>query len=399
MFEEGKYYKESGRFSPIGAVLITLCVAVLGVVVFYLYLLFNNWCTLVYLNIFVALAAAALLGFVVSKISGLFKIRNKTVVLVCAVIGFVLASYIKWAMYDCLDVKKYRYEPMKEQTADSYYDFSYYFDLNGSVDTQSLIDVYKSIHQSTTFMNSSGEVDYSGYDLSDDEIKKMEKTTVWDYNNFEKLLGKDAEEVDKSLEKAKDMNAYEFTFKYRKAEQEKTLLHLLTSPGELWTDIKAINEYGRWSYSSSSYKEKDNVKGVLLWIVWAGEFLLMGFIYLLVTSMSFDTPFIESENDWAVHKGLSPKHFCAPNDINEFKNSMELSEFNLFELEPDPSAGQLSRYITVDIYHSKAYDENYANFYLNQITIQSGKPKEQKTQIIKLLRVSKEFVMSDRLWN
>ncbi len=51
MFEESKYYRPSGKFSPLGAVLITLCVTVLGVGVFFLYLLFNNWCPIIYLSI------------------------------------------------------------------------------------------------------------------------------------------------------------------------------------------------------------------------------------------------------------------------------------------------------------------------------------------------------------
>ena len=68
MTDENKYYKESGKFSPVGAVLITLATAALGTGLFFLYILFNGWCTFIYLNVIAAFGAAAIMGFVVSRI-------------------------------------------------------------------------------------------------------------------------------------------------------------------------------------------------------------------------------------------------------------------------------------------------------------------------------------------
>lgn len=40
---EHKHYKESGKFSPVGAVLMVLATAVCGGLLFWLYLLFEGW--------------------------------------------------------------------------------------------------------------------------------------------------------------------------------------------------------------------------------------------------------------------------------------------------------------------------------------------------------------------
>lgn len=40
---ENKHYKESGKFSPVGAVLMVLATAVCGGLLFWLYLLFEGW--------------------------------------------------------------------------------------------------------------------------------------------------------------------------------------------------------------------------------------------------------------------------------------------------------------------------------------------------------------------
>ena len=103
---ENTHYKESGKFSPAGAVLMVLATAVCGGALFWLYLLFEGWCTIIYLNVFAAVAVSFALGFVGGKIVKAFKMRNTVVAVACAVVGFLLATYFKWALYDYNDLKK-----------------------------------------------------------------------------------------------------------------------------------------------------------------------------------------------------------------------------------------------------------------------------------------------------
>ena len=75
---EHKHYKESGKFSPVGAVLMVLATAVCGGLLFWLYLLFEGWCTIIYLNVIAAIAVSCALGFVGGKIVRAFKMGNST---------------------------------------------------------------------------------------------------------------------------------------------------------------------------------------------------------------------------------------------------------------------------------------------------------------------------------
>ena len=63
------------------------------------------------------IAVSCALGFVGGKIVRAFKMRNTVVAVACAVVGFLFASYFKWALYDYNDLKKYGYELMGEYTA------------------------------------------------------------------------------------------------------------------------------------------------------------------------------------------------------------------------------------------------------------------------------------------
>ena len=89
---EHKHYKESGKFSPVGAVLMVLATAVCGGLLFWLYLLFEGWCTIIYLNVIAAIAVSCTLALW-EKIVRAFKMRNTVVAVACAVVGFLLASY------------------------------------------------------------------------------------------------------------------------------------------------------------------------------------------------------------------------------------------------------------------------------------------------------------------
>ena len=80
---EHKHYKESGKFSPVGAVLMVLATAVCGGLLFWLYLLFEGWCTIIYLNVIAAIAVSCALGFVGGKIVRAFKMRNTVVAVAC----------------------------------------------------------------------------------------------------------------------------------------------------------------------------------------------------------------------------------------------------------------------------------------------------------------------------
>lgn len=175
---ENKHYKESGKFSPVGAVLMVLATAVCGGLLFWLYLLFEGWCTIIYLNVIAAIAVSCALGFVGGKIVRAFKMRNTVVAVACAVVGFLFASYFKWALYDYNDLKKYGYELMEEYTAYDYYDeLNMLFDEN----TDGFGDYYDFYHQTKAYDLFSND---STGDFSDKDIATMQKSL---YGSFSSL--------------------------------------------------------------------------------------------------------------------------------------------------------------------------------------------------------------------
>ena len=97
-------YKQSGKFSWAGAGLMLLSTAVIGTALFVVYLLFNHFCSLIYLQIVAAVLISILLGFIIGKIIGKFKMRNTLVTVICVSIGFLIATYAKWAIYDYWDL-------------------------------------------------------------------------------------------------------------------------------------------------------------------------------------------------------------------------------------------------------------------------------------------------------
>ena len=382
---EHKHYKESGKFSPVGAVLMVLATAVCGGLIFWLYLLFEGWCTIIYLNVIAAIAVSCALGFVGGKIVRAFKMRNTVVAVACAVVGFLLASYFKWALYDYNDLKKYGYELMGEYTAYDYYDeLNMLFDEN----TDGFGDYYDFYHQTKAYDLFSND---STGDFSDKDIATMQKKSVWQFFELDKLLGKDKKSAQKSLEKSYTMNAYDYTYDYR--DYDKTgLFAIIAHPSDLWNDIKSINKEGRWSYKSS-HSSRDNgslVNGTILWIVWGSEFILLLAFLVGGVRLKSKEPFIESEDDWAEYKNLKGAYkFMVPEDIKSFKVSMEQSPYTLFDYQTAVTQF-LPTYMVIDCYVSKSGNENYLTVYQQTINPKNKNPDTKV--LVKNLFVDGDFM-------
>lgn len=388
MEENKTYYKQSGKFSPVGAALMLLATAVCGGALFWVYMLFAGWCTIIYLNIFAALAVSVALGYVGGKIVKAFKMRNTLVAMICTIVGFLIATYFKWALYDYNDLKKYGYDLMKDQSAwEYYYEISTMFD---GADPDSFEEYYNAYHELNAY-------DCFGYDGDDsdftaEDIADMKNQSVWEFLEFDKLLGKDLETAKESFSKSQTMNAYEYTYEYRTGYEKIGLFDILTSPSDLWKDIKGINEEGRWSFKSS-HSSADNgtlVNGVMLWIVWGGELIaLAAFLFASVYQKSKE-PFIESEDEWAEYKDTrSAYKFYAPANAKQFKAEMEQNPYALFNYVMEGSQYQ-SSYMCIDCYVSKLGNENYISAY--QMTINPRNKNPDSKTLFKYLYVDGEFM-------
>lgn len=376
------FYKQSGKFSVVGVILIMVSTFIIGSALFAVYQLFDNWCSLIYFVMLAAIGVSILLGLMVGKIIKIFKIRNTLIAVLFCLIGFLGATYFKWAFYDYLDLKKYYYSEMEKITADAFYDFDTYFADNDSIDNS-----YELLHSLTVAdAKSAGELKNAD--------PKYDNKTLWEFADYDKLLGNTKSEVKTSLSKAKTMNAFDFTYNYRNAYEYRGLMQIVSSPSDLWKDIKQINSEGRWSFRSSHshYSSTTNpqlVSGGILWFVWGAEFLLLGFMLISNVIKQSSEPFIESENDWALHS-TGIRHFAFPNYSNKnVKTMIESDPYSLLNYSVLQTELLPSSYISTEIWKSRAEDEFYVSFVKTTV---NKKKQTKKTYLLTYLATDKDFV-------
>lgn len=201
------FYKLSGKFSILGMILTILFSSISGALIFTLYILLDAHVSFVKLLIIFALFAGCGIGFVNLFFVRLFKIRNKTIAIICIVISFFIASYFKWGFYDYLDLNS-TYKNAKEinQTADEY------FGISDSLDTNyASIEDYFNKYTTTNaydFMEqyaSSNNSSIDSLDLSESQIKESHNCSFWEFLDYDSLLGTDIDTVKKSVEASKTM--------------------------------------------------------------------------------------------------------------------------------------------------------------------------------------------------
>lgn len=358
-----KYYTPSENFSFVGFMLIIVSVTVIGMVVSALYLKINQVCPSAYLCVVAACGFGALLGLISRIIIAKFKIRSPMMAVVATIIGLLLVTYFKWGLYDYWDLKKYGYEALEKQNAYTYYEFNYDFD-----------------DPNYTFEQTYEALQYNAYELfaersmltgySEAQIAKMKKSTLYEWYGYDYLLGMDIQKAKVNLEKAKTMNAYEYYYEYMEINKPKTLASILTSPKMLWSDIKEINEYGRWSISSSSSsysssqnkKDSENTKGAFLWVVWIGELLVLCVFPVFMARSRASKPFVEKDNDWAKEYKTS-KLVYRYTDPRILKMNLEANREALFMLENMDLTTLASgaSYVKISVLHSHDYSESYLN--------------------------------------
>jgi hypothetical protein len=160
------------------------------------------------------------------------------------------------------------------------------------------------------------------------------------------------------------------------------LLPLMLNPVALWDGIMEINKLGTWSLNDNN----ETVKGIMLTLVWAGEFLIIAGIQIGLMLERPTEPFIESENKWAVKNEavVCMRHFSP----KEMKTAIEQDPSVMLQYVDVPAVVSSINHVRIDHYHSSDYSENYIT--VKEIEIKNGKPNEYK--VIKKLAVSRAFI-------
>lgn len=389
-----KYYEPSKKFSWVGLIILIAMYIALGSALAWVYLWINRECTVVILNVFAAIGYGILMGFLGRLIIKKCKLRNPTVVLIGILVGVLGMTYVKWAMYDYYDYQMiaeayddYDYTSyLKQEKAfyrfEMYYDFG---DANGDYDEEHFDDNYEYLQNNAYTAISALYLSYSAdinEDYSKEKQEKMKDCTLYEWYSYDTLLGKSKEECKKNLKTALEKNAYEylkymdididdFIADYYGAYQAPSIATILAHPGDLWADIKLINEEGRWSYSSSdssssyssSTTNSDPVNGVMLWIVWVCELLIIDLCAIFIAHGQSKHIFIEMDNDWAEVYDSNKFTFTNMSKM-QLKSMLEQTGDNIANLTPIDPVSLIGRpYVKLTVSHSRDYSENYLNGY------------------------------------
>lgn len=169
-------------------------------------------------------------------------IKLLTIILIS--VSFAFSYYIKWCVFDFIDLQTNYYKPMQEISAYEYYGF---------------------------------------YSLDYENLQEFKDSDVWKTLELSELLGTNLQEIEESLETSKTLSAYDYTFSYKKLDKI-SLLSIICNPSELVNDLSSISKRGVWKISTDS---SNKISGNYLILAWVGEFVLMISMSALGTITAF----------------------------------------------------------------------------------------------------------------
>ena len=406
-----KVYKSKKIIMPLGLLAIAVAVGVAGCLLSFVYLKINEVCPSVYLCAICAFGFGALMGGIAYLLIKIMKIRSPITALIGAIIGCLVFTVFKWGLYVQWDNEKI-YENYYETTLEShskesafeYFEFVYYFsDESEKICSSDEIDKRVSEMQKRTAAEFaeefSGSVDAfialakaEGINYTKQELKSTSSFDFF-YDGYV-----DEDDITGSIEKAYKMNVKEYYNEVLK-NNIRDAKYLATHPTELFENIKEINEYGRWALKSRhtySYinneveKENNNIKGIMLWIVWIGEMLLICIPAIVIAHKRAAMPFIESNKKWAEKNNSDAFMLKAPILVAGVGKSFKNSPDSVFGYEHLPVRPGNAPHLRLELYHSDDYEENYASLILK--TYNAKNKRFDEKIVAKYVTVDKSFV-------
>lgn len=382
-------YKSANRLNLSGVIALIVGILVSGIILSIVYLVLNKLIPFIYLNC----VLAGLLGFGVGKVGAWvvkhFKLTNTVIVLVISMICGIIFQYVKWSIYVNWDYQKYAFEET-DATAYEYYKLEY--DFNDSY-IQGDIKNHILTMQTLSFAEYTGEeyLEYlqSTYDYTSDEIEKMHNVSYYKYCKYDTILGSDVDTAVINLDKTKQMEVSEYIREVN-PKLYPSLVYLLCHPDDLVRGILNISEEGRWTLSS----RRDPllgmpVNGIALIVIWMCEFILILGVMLGIIRSQVIRPFIEHENEWAIHDTAHSILLAAGDyDDEELNDNIRRNIHCLLDL-PALQQVESTCYYAIEVYRSEDLRENYIRVFLHH---KKEKNKESKKRITNYVRVERSFV-------
>jgi len=148
---------------------------------------------------------------------------------------------------------------------------------------------------------------------------------------------------------------------------------LFTHPNILIQEIINLNEIGTFRIEST-----DTIRGILLWIIWAGEFIvILGGAIFAVLNGQVSMPYSEINDQWMKRRKM---HNRIPVVVNKEEILSEVGKRNFTVLNDHPSLHTETNYAEVIIFESTGDPTKYMS--IVNMTNLTGKAKDKKAKNI-----------------
>lgn len=159
---------------------------------------------------------------------------------------------------------------------------------------------------------------------------------------------------------------------------------VFTDPLRLFTEAKILNEIGTFSIKSAT------VSGIVLWIVWAIEAILIMGIPVYLTYVHAGNPFSEKNNAWMDETAFDLK-LKYIEDTTAFKSALELGDYSVVNNLVGNEAQD--RFSTITGYRSEGDENIYLTFNNHLVTTnKKGETEEKKDTVVQYLRTDETLL-------
>jgi hypothetical protein len=170
-----------------------------------------------------------------------------------------------------------------------------------------------------------------------------------------------------------------------------TALEFITDPVNVWEAIKELNSEGVWSVTGSSSRLTGiPVKGIILALVWVGEFLTLLYFSVKLPSSEAGKPYSERQDKWMSEKAL-PVPAAFIENVDEFKRAVAGGDYSALttplEITDESTQGaDEARHAKVTIYPDQL--DPYISVQNVAVKFKKKKKDVKTTDVVKYLKIT-----------
>jgi hypothetical protein len=268
------------KVSPVAYIFLFLGTAITGSALSFIYLWINGLKILPidWLYVLMAVAVGAAMGFVSTQVIKLFKIKSVIPAVAMVVLGCLVFTYFKWALYVAQDADK-SFSYVDEEGL--YSSVLFYriinneftdannvpYDLEATISDMQQFTAYEyGILENTYYWGLWG-INPAVFDRRD--IRHFQGISYYEALLLNEEFGNAPRTAAMALQQYFDSTEYAYVGYFYEHESYPTAVYYMQSPAVLIDTIIRINGEGRWTLDDRQ------VTGIMLWLVWLAEFIII----------------------------------------------------------------------------------------------------------------------------